>query len=777
MRIAIAIFSLGTFASIVQVLLLRELLVAYSGNELVIGLLYAAWFLLIGIGALAARPVAARCPVHAVRTVIGAGMLLQAVALPCQLWIARILRLWLHVMPGETAGPGAIIATSFIVVAPTCLLTGLLFPLAIHMAAHKKSHPLARLYVLETIGFAVGGLLFTFIFADHIHAFRIALVAALFAACGVAFLARPGLVRGCAFTLLVAGAVMIAYPRAPDILEKLSINARWRAAGFLGSAAPGASVAASRDTRYQNLAVIASHGQYDVFAEGEAVFSFPDAYAYEHYVHFVMAQRTDVQKVLVIGGNPLGMIPELLRYPVLKRLVYVVPDPGMVAILQSVAPAAWQAITADPRVSINSCDGPRFLMTNRERYDVVISCASEPTTACANRYFTREYFIAAYRALAPHGVFIASIAASERLEHLMALRAASIYRTLSETFPRLKVTAGARLHFFAGGPSSQITLDRDELASLSKWANLSTKWFRPEYFRACEELDPDKIAQVTWRIEQVGARPNTIARPVVFLHSLAVWAQWTGSRFAGLMQKASSWDLVSLSNRFGKQVAAMAALIVSLLLAGGWLAGRTSFGPRWAVATGTMLASLTGFAMIAFELILMLLLQSLHGFVYSQVGLIVAVFMMGLAAGGLVAATAEHATDRHISLLFEVQACMILVSVAIPFGVPFAVEGAGVPRSAWFLYVLMATGGCMAGAQFVLLNALNKTLGSRIWSTAAMTTAMDHVGAAAGALAGGVLAIPVFGIAGSAVLLAGVHTIGLVMLVSVALASRPGVPR
>lgn len=777
MRIIIAIFALGAFAAIAQVLLLRELLVAYLGNELVIGILYAAWFTVIGIGALVARPVAARCPVPALRTAIGAGMLLQAVALPCQLWVARVLRLWLEIAPGEAAGPGAIATTAFIIVAPTCLLTGLLFPLAVHLAAQEKSHPIARLYVLETAGFAVGGLLFTFVMADRANAFRVAFVAAIFAASGSALLTRPGFIRGCAMALLLACAVMIVYPRAPDMLEKRSVEARWRAAGFLGPEIKGTTLIASRDSRYQNLALIASAGQYNLFADGEAAFSFPDQYAYEHYVHFIMAQRSDAQRVLVIGGNPLGMIPELLRYPALKRLVYVVPDPAVIEILKGAEPSGWAAAVNDPRVEIGASDGPRFLMTNRERYDVVISSAPEPTTACANRYYTREYFAAAGRALAPHGVFIASIGASERLERLMAVRAASIYRTLAEIFPRLKMTAGERLHFFCGGPSSQITLDREELASLSKWADLSTKWFRPEYFKSCEELDPDKIGLVMDRLEQADARPNTIARPVVFLHSLAVWARWTGSRFSSLIQRASTWDLVSFAAGMGRPIVWGVVCLAVLLLIGGWVAGRTTFKYGWAVASATLLAGLTGFAMIAFELVITLLLQSLHGFVYSQIGLIVAMFMAGLAAGGAIAATAERVPDRLILLLFETQAGLLLATIAIPFAVSIAAAGHGFYGSAWFLYALMATGGCLAGAQFVLLNAFNKAMGSRIWSTAALTTALDHGGAAVGALAGGVLAIPIFGIAGSSVLLAGVHAVGFLLLVSAALASRAAAAR
>ena len=54
-RLLVAMFCLGAFAAIAQVLFVRETLVVFFGNELSIGVMFASWLLGISLGAFAAR--------------------------------------------------------------------------------------------------------------------------------------------------------------------------------------------------------------------------------------------------------------------------------------------------------------------------------------------------------------------------------------------------------------------------------------------------------------------------------------------------------------------------------------------------------------------------------------------------------------------------------------------------------------------------------------------------------------------------------------------------
>ena len=197
----------------------------------------------------------------------------------------------------------------------------------------------------------------------------------------------------------------------------------------------------------------------------------------------------------------------------------------------------------------------------------------------------------------------------------------------------------------------------------------------------------------------------------------------------------------------------------------------------------------TGLCGIALELILVFMFQSLLGYVYSKAGLMLALFMAGLALGAFKASLLMRKGAR--AQWFSAMAAdfsLIGVAACIPW-LLVKVSSETVVWIPWgwieaMIYALMAWTGAMVGAQFALVNEIMSRMGCaehctptdagglmpdeaarRGW-TAAITNAADLAGAAAGGLAVGVFLLPLFGMASTCLLLAIVKLSSLLCLLA-----------
>ena len=172
------------------------------------------------------------------------------------------------------------------------------------------------------------------------------------------------------------------------------------------------------------------------------------------------------------------------------------------------------------------------------------------------------------------------------------------------------------------------------------------------------------------------------------------------------------------------------------------------------------------------ELILIFLYQSAYGFVYDRMGLVIAMFMLGLAAGAWAAGPRREseaaATWRKLALLEALFAAFALAVGAL------AAVGMGAGGEYWsgleiLLLALVAGTGALVGAQFALAARALVFAGRRPAAAAATANAADLLGAAAGSLLAGLLFLPLLGPAVACMLLSALKAAGLLGL----LAFRP----
>ncbi|MGQ9467884.1 MAG: spermine synthase, partial [Anaerolineae bacterium] len=168
-----ALLALGFTTTVAQVLLVRELVAVFYGNELVLGLILAAWLAWGALGAGWSGRFASDSHQRE-RTALATGGLALLGLLPAlQMLLVRAARGLLRVPPGALVEFGPMMGVVLLSVAPVCLLAGTLFPVLARCLA-EAGQPAGRAYLWECAGAATGGALFSFLFIRYLDPFQTA---------------------------------------------------------------------------------------------------------------------------------------------------------------------------------------------------------------------------------------------------------------------------------------------------------------------------------------------------------------------------------------------------------------------------------------------------------------------------------------------------------------------------------------------------------------------------------------------------------------------------
>jgi len=610
-----AFLTMGASFTVLQTVMVRELLVSFSGNELSIGLVLGAWLVLEALGAGVAGRLSRRIPPQpaAYAALQSAWALLL---LPSLLAALRVRSL-AGAVPGEAIGPPAALLASLLVLCPLGLVAGASFAIAVAAYAGYAGAPQSpgRIYALEAAGSIAGGVTFTYLLLPLLSSTQILLLVASLnlASAASLFLASPRRrVPGGTMTgLLAVGALAILASPLGPALHRWAVAGRW---------AP-AHLAFEGNSPYGNVAAIAEAGQVTVFSNGSPVLTAPDpdVAAVEEMVHLpALFLNEPPRRALVIGGGAGGVAHELLRYP-LERLDYAELDPMLIQAIRAVPTSLTTEELSDPRLHLALTDGRRFVMECRSeadahQYDLILVNLPYPSTLVLNRLYTREFYQQVRALLKPAGLLVAPSPpartyAGPALRDLLAV----YRRTLASVFPHLRAIPGDSATLWLAS-ENRLDLDVEELVRRWGERGIEARMFRTEYLRYL--LDPAVAADFD-RLGQVpAAAVNRDGRPAGLRYGLAYESALLSPAlepfFRGLGRLR--WGYLAV----GTGVLALAGLFL--------LRRREAVVPV-AVAT-------TGLAGMAADLLVLFSFQVLYGSVYRQVGLLVTAFMAGLSAGG-----------------------------------------------------------------------------------------------------------------------------------------------
>ena len=173
-------FSLGAFTLVQQTILLREIFVVVSGNELSFGVTLANWLAGVFFGSAAGGLVADR--IRRIGPAFAATVWLLCLASPVMITLARLIHVLNSTPPGTALPFIRVFSYSALATVPFSFLVGFAFPLAARLGAKETSFPtgrISRMYMTEALGALAGGMMYTFLLVERLDSFTIVALFAL----------------------------------------------------------------------------------------------------------------------------------------------------------------------------------------------------------------------------------------------------------------------------------------------------------------------------------------------------------------------------------------------------------------------------------------------------------------------------------------------------------------------------------------------------------------------------------------------------------------------
>ena len=806
----------GCYATIAQVLIIREFLVVFFGSELCIGIILGTWLFGVASGAATGGRVVAGFNDHL--SAFNIVLMLICLILPLELVLIRVLRIVLDVPAGQYIPILSLLFSSIAIITPFSFTIGLIFPIGckvIRGFTRDSAADIGFVYILESIGSLVGGLLFTFVLITRFQPLTIILVFNCILFLNIflmlLFFDRGFFKKGkssslfvrvtslASLSLFVVTSVLLV-SGVVNRVDNYFINVRW------SSANPDIKLLESIDSQYKNIVIGIRDDQYSVFGNGQFNFSFPDEYENAQIAHLVMTQHPDPKRVLLIGGGMGGLIGEILKHPI-EELDYIELDHALIESAEKYLPPEEKEALSDKRVNIFHVDGRYYIKRakSKKKYDLIFVNIPDPSTAFLNRFYTVQFFQEANDILAEKGVFVTEISSAVNyIGEEVGNYTGSIYQTLHSVFPHVIISPGQTNYYFASNSYDTATFDIRRLTNRYVERGIKSEFFSEYVFNTL--LPPEMVKSVADDIKmRKGLSVNTDAKPVTYFFNLMLWDKLTGGKLGGTLQWLRNSHITTFLTPIFIFIVCRFAYVTLFRHTPDV---QQRFNSIVAIAT-------TGFAGMALEIILIFAFQNIYGYVYGNIGLIIAVFMFGLALGGGISnrlilhnksgkilnrlnfrqcffATprTENAEDfprtkdvedikiqSHKKIHEEtggqkemewIKIFMVIESIIIAYAciMPFVLNQLSslFIDSEYLFMILVVITGVLVGLEFPLAGKLYLMRKGELGITAGMIDSADHAGAFIGALLTGVLFVPLFGISGSCVIIAALNLMSLLFL-------------
>jgi spermidine synthase len=636
----------GFTTTVGQIVLIREIIVLFNGNELSLGIALAAWLMWTAAGSgLTGSLIRKRADV---RSILCVTEILCGIGLPLTICALREARALSQTVPGELLGPLRMALLCLACLSGFCALSGGLFTLAAKMLRHhdsaSQSLASSSAYLLETAGSALGGIAASILLLRFFNSMQISmLVGVLCIGIGASLFVMKDRSRIIVWLATVLSAVPILMYIAPR-LEMLTEERLW----------PGFDLLASRDSVYGRLTVIGADGMRSVYDNGSILTNVPDPAAAEESVHYALLEHFAPRRVLLIGNGMNGSIAEILKHPTIERVDYVELDPMLITMYRRLFPYETAQAFSDQRVHVHEMDGRLYLQSANSSFDVILVNVPDPASAQLNRFYTTEFFRIAREHLAPDGLLALELRSSEEsISPQLAAFLQCIGHTLDTVFPQAVAIPGESLHFFASAGPAPLTEDPQVLVARLRSRNLQTMYVR-EYFIPYRMM-PDRIRQIHELLNSQTDTPiNRDFHPAAYYFSNVLWSGQFGHGYALLLEQASrirfSWVLIS--------VVALSIVFGSVLAVATPAQTQMRAAALWCVTA-------SGYTLMAIQIVLLLAFQSVFGYVYHELAILIGAFMGGVAAGSWLGIKHARGTSRR-SLLRATAINQVLLVASTP---------------------------------------------------------------------------------------------------------------
>ena len=679
----------GIASVAVQLVLVREYLAQFRGNEIVIALIFFCWLVFGGIGTAAAKGfrAKARSPSPEILALLSCLLAMLAVG---QVVAIRLLRdlVFVH---GASVGFYPTLGFVAATIAPYALLVGFVLPYSLLVVRRRSArYPGNWIYMADNAGDVAGAAIFSFVLVHWLTPFQVLLAVHL-----------P----------LLASLLRLesAFCRRTAAAGVAAICCCWRELPLRIGCCPPGKVGGFTMRRVVTAALRWSNreDQVTIFTDGvPGLFSQDPALA-EETVHFPLSQVGRPRRLLLISAVG-GMLAEVAKYRP-DRVDYVEPDP-----LAAQVQLRFGMLTPMEGVSIITQDARAYLSLTSMRYDAILVSLPEPETFQVNRFYTAGFFELVKNHLAPGGVFSFGVeGVANYVSEIRQQKLSSLANTAGLFFKHVMLMPGERLLFICRDRPI-----RSDIPVLLQQKGIDTLHIS-RYFVG--DLTHQRIRQLNDAVDP-DAPLNLDLSPRLMRLAFVEWFERHGESprgFALLLSAAALAYLLRISR------------------------------PQWVLLT-------TGCVNIGAEMVAIFTFQTIYGYIYLQIGVLVTVFLAGLLPGAW--AGGRFAGNRRRALMAgDLVLCLLLVLFALSLVVARQALPAGV------LYGFGLAVSFCCGFQFPLALMVSGDSSA----AAAQSFSADLVGAAIGVLLVSLVLIPFLGLLWATLCLAGIKLISFLVAGSI----------
>jgi len=676
-----AVVALGFSSVISQIIYIREFLNVFYGNELIFGLILSSWMALTAAGAYLGKYSSK------IRRQERYIIILQIFSAFFPLITVFLLRWFRYIIfpVGSMLSIPSGIFLSLTFLAPYCIISGFLFTyFSIYISKILNSNQISRVYYFDTVGSIIGGFVFNFIliyFLNSLQSLYILLFVNLSAGLLISIINN----RKKAIILIVFLFCGFLCLTLNYDLEKYTKEKQFK----------NQELIYYKDTPHGNLVLTRTSGQLNFFENSMLLFSTENVADNEESVHYAMLQHSNPKKVLLISGGVNGLAKEILKYSV-DSIVYIEINPVLVELGKK-----YTKNLESPKIHIKYEDARLYIKRTSEKYDVAIIALPDPTTAQLNRFYTLEFFSELKKRLNNNGVISFSLLStadyiSPEVRNINSV----MYNTLNKVFKNIYIIQGSKNYFIASDASlyANITKLVEKRAIDNTYVNkyyLNDTNIKEKMNNAIKYIDKNSAINLDFH-------------PIVYYHQLKYWMSHFKTNYYFL---------------FGIFLLLLLVFLIRL-------------NPI------NLCMFTNGFAASSIEVILLITFQIIYGYVYQMIGIIIMLFMAGLALGSLY--INKKTKTYSVVKFLKIQSGIVFYSILLPF-ILMILNLLGknplILQIAFILLILII--GILTGMGYSLTSKISK---KNISSTAAETYGADLFGSAIGALLLSAFLLPLLGI-------------------------------
>lgn len=588
---------LGFLSLTIQTIFLRELIATFYGHEFFVGIILASWLTWVAIGSLVANRYVLKSFTLKLLNILP---LLISFILLAEILLLRYLKPFLG-FAGEIPNLFNGILIGVFLPLPICFLLGNWWTLATRYfsSSLKTTIGVSSGYFWETLGFILGGILFSFVlvhFSSYFVIFLLIFLSFIFSL----FLFRRSIFQvGIACVLGILLFALNFY--GVQNLELKTQSFRFKNQNLL----------ASLNSKYGNLSITQREGQINFYQNGVLVGSTQTDEFIEEKIHFPLLAHPKPEKILLIGGGINGALHQALKHPI-KTIYYVELDPKLIKIGKKFLPNETRQDFETKKVKLIFQDGFYFLKTTNQKFDAIILNLPEPSNLLINRFYTKEFFEIAKSKLKEGGVFSFTLPYSltSPNPNLYFLNG-SVYHTLKNVYPEVKILSEYSNLFLAS--NNQINLDFELLLKRFQKRNLQTRFFKKEYLKYRLTSPRNAIVEKSLKKFQ---KINSLTHPLAYFYQTLFWLDRLNPKITKIFSSIASSIFYILT-----------AIFFLIII---WLyQKRKKFGQKLSCLS----MAIAGFSIMSLETILLFSYQSSVGYLYAKVSLITSAVMLGLALG------------------------------------------------------------------------------------------------------------------------------------------------